>query len=293
MVYKDEKTLILTSVSRYCEELFIEWLASLRTLGNYHDKVMVLDYGIGNRAKMLATKLGARLYPCKIPTAKYGIVNYRFVDMLPIIEQHYRQYKIAHFDADIWFTSDIGELFNELNDVPGCLYSVECSSKIFNDGWGPQDSQTLKLNMSKVDQVIRHWKGFINGGFVAGRYHPFVDKLTKMQSAYANGWRLSKWGVDQYLVNVLFDFDRDRANGNRWNCSIKEAIKRNGEFYHIKNSDMSLQNGRWVLDKIHVEKVVGLHLLGPKKTQRFRKFHPTLFHHTISAIENRQINLEV
>ena len=65
MVSKDEKTLILTSASETCEELFIEWLVSLRTLGNYHGKVMALDYGIGNRAKMLATKLGAKLYHCK------------------------------------------------------------------------------------------------------------------------------------------------------------------------------------------------------------------------------------
>jgi len=98
---------------------------------------------------------------------------------------------------------------------------------------------------------------------------------------------------DRYLVNVLFDFDRDRANGNRWNCTIKEVIKKDGEFYHIKNSNMLLQNGRWVLDKrkrIRVEKVVGLHLVGPEKKERFRKFHPGLFHRTISDIENRQSN---
>ena len=51
----------------------------------------------------------------------------------------------------------------------------------------------------------------------------------------------------------------------------------------------------WILDNIHVEKVVGLHLntgrikkigAGIKKTERFRKFHPGLFRRTISDIEN-------
>jgi len=299
MVSKDEKTLIFTIASQHCEELFIEWLVSLRTLGNYHGKVMALDYGIGNRAKLLATKLGAKLYRCKMPIIERTIVDYRFVDMLPIIEQHYRQYKLAHFDADIWFTSEISELFNELNDVPGCLYSIECRSELPHGFRGPQDSQTLKRNKARVDQLVRHCKGHINGGFVAGRYQPFVDKLIAMRTAFDNGWVIGR--VNQYLINVLFDFDRDRANGNRWNCSIREAIKKGGEFFHIKNSKMLFQNGRWILDKIHVEKVVGLHLntgrrkkIGAsiEKTERFRKFHRELFHRTISDIENRQINLE-
>ena len=296
MVYKDEKTLIITSISQHCEQLFIEWLVSLRTLGNYHGKVMALDYGMGNQVKMPAMKLGAKLYHCKKPSIEENIVNYRFVDMLPIIKQQYQQYKIAHFDTDIWFTGEISELFNELDEVSGCLYAVECRTELPNAGRGPQDSQTLERNVAKVDQVIRHWKGHVNGGFVAAQYQSFVDKLTTMQNAYANGWRIDCWGVDQYLINVLFDLNRDRANGNRWNCSIREVIKKEGEFYHIKNSDMLFQNGRWVLDKrkkIHVEKVVGLHLnIGTKQKERFSKIHPGLFYHTISDIKKRQISIE-
>jgi hypothetical protein len=94
-------------------------------------------------------------------------------------------------------------------------------------------------------------------------------------------------------MNVLFDLDHDCANGNRWNCSIREAIKKGGEFFHIKNSDMLFQDGRWILKKIHVEKVVGLHLNTiQKKKERFRKYHPGLFFRTISDIENRQRCLE-
>ena len=57
-----------------------------------------------------------------------------------------------------------------------------------------------------------------------------------------------------------------------------------------------------ISEKIHVEKVVGLHLndgrrkkigSGSKKTKRFRKYHPGLFLRTISDIENRQRYLEV
>jgi len=49
MVSMYEKTLTLTSASQRCEQLFIERLARLRTLGNYHGEVVVLDYGIDNR----------------------------------------------------------------------------------------------------------------------------------------------------------------------------------------------------------------------------------------------------
>ena len=82
---------------------------------------------------------------------------------------------------------------------------------------------------------------------------------------------------------VVLDYGID----NRWNCSIKEVIKKNGGFYHTKNSDMLLQNGRWILDKkkrISVEKVVGLHLnLGLKKeNERFSQLHRALFRCIIS-----------
>ncbi len=292
MVSKGEKKLIFTIASQHCEKLFIEWLVSLRTLGNYHGEVMALDYGISNRAKMLATELGAQLYRCKMPTIERSIVDYRFVDMLPIIEQHYRQYKLAHFDADIWFTSEIGELFNELDDVPGCLYAIECRSKLPHGFRGPQDSETLKRNVARVDRLVKYCKGHLNGGFVAGRYQSFVDKLIAMRTAFDNGWVIQR--SNQYLINVLFDFDRDRANGNRWNCSLGEALEKDGQFYHIKNSDMSFRNGRWILEKIHVEKVVGLHLnTGREKTQCFSKFHPGLFRRTISAIDKHRRYLEV
>jgi len=285
MVRQEEKTLIFTVASKRCEDFFIEWLVSLRTLGNYHGEVMALDYGIDDRTRMLAAKLGAQLYRCRMPQEERTIVDYRFMDMLPILEQHYRQYKMAHFDADIWWTSEVRELFQEVDEVPGCLYAIECRPSLGNGSRGPQDSQALERNAAKVDQVVKHCKGHINGGFVAGRYQPFVDKLMAMRTAFANGWGIGR--ANQYMMNVLFDLDCDRANGNRWNCSIREAIGKDGEFYHLKNSEMSFHNGKWTLDKIHVERVVGLHVCnrGPK-TERFSKFHPELFRRTISDIEN-------
>ena len=285
-VSKCEKTLIFTSASQKCDQLFIEWLVSLRTLGNYHGEVLVLDYGITNETRTLATKLGAQLYRQKTTDRREeGIVNYRFVDVLPIIEQRYRQYKIAHFDADIWFTGDIAELFNKLDEVPGCLYSVEHCIKLPNAFRGPQDPQTLKWNMVKVEEVIRRSKGHINGGFIAAQYHPFINKLTKMRNAYADGWQIDQWGVDQYLTNVLFNFDLDHADGYRWNCGFKDILKKDGDFYHTKHTGMTLQNGHWVFDKmIREEKVVGLHLNRNeyKYKERFSKYHSELFRRTIS-----------
>jgi hypothetical protein len=286
MVRQDEKTLIFTIVSPRHEDFFLEWLVSLRTLGDYHGAVMALDYGISDRTGLLATRLGARLHRCRMPEEERTIVDYRFVDMMPILTQHYRQYKLAHFDVDIWFTSEVSELFQEVDEVPGCLFATECRTSLLSGGRGPQDTQAVARNAAKVEQVVRHCRGHINGGFVAGRYQPFVDKLTAMRTAFAQEWEIGR--VNQYLINVLFDLDRDRANGHRWNCSLREAFRKDGAFYHLKNSDMSFRNGQWMLDKIQVERVVGLHLnLAGIKTERFSKFHPGLFRRTISDVQKQ------
>jgi len=287
MLRQDEKTLIFTIASHRCEDFFLEWLVSLRTLGDYHGEVMALDYGISDRTRLLASQLGARLYRCRMPEEERMIVDYRFLDMLPILEQQYRHYKLAHFDADIWFSGEVREVFQEGDEVPGCLYAIECRSSLKSGGRGPQDAQAIARNADKVDQVVKHCKGHINGGFVAGRHQPFVDKLIAMRTAFMNEWGISR--VNQYLLNVLFDLGRDRANGNRWNCSMREAIRKDGEFYHLKNSEMSFHNGQWILGKIHIERVVGLHLnLAAIKAERFSKFHPGLFHRTISTLEKRK-----
>ncbi len=280
----DEKTLVFTSVGLGYDQLCLDWLVSLRTLGRYEGEVLILDYGIRDETRVVAQTLGAQLYRCECAGPKLAIVNRRFVDVLPVLEQRYPQYKIAHFDADIWFTEDVNRLFQELDEIPGCLYSVETRGHLENAGHGPQDKETLDANITKVRKVIVSCKGHINGGFMAGRYESMIGKLAQMRAAYEHGWQVSEFGVDQYLTNVLFDFARDSARGYRWNCAIHEATQKDDGFYHRKLTGMLLQDGHWkCIERIREEKVVGLHLCGRgEKTETFRKYNRGLFRQTIA-----------
>ncbi len=278
------KTLVFTSASRGDERLLSEWLASLRSLGDYQGEVLVLDYGLSEEGRAMSTALGARLERLQAGHGgEAAPVNDRFVDARPIIERHFRRHAIAYFDVTGWFQGTIAPLFDELDRVPGCLYSVRSAARLDPGGYGPPDRTTRASNAAKVTQVISRCKGPIHGGFVAGRYRPFVEKLTRLERAYADGWPADSSGVNPYLVNVLFDFGRDRADGYRWSCSVDEARRReDGSWYHHKHSDMWLRGDRWVVGTTREEQVVGVHLPDRQETERFSSCYPELFRRTIA-----------
>lgn len=267
------KTLVWGAVGAF-DDLFntfaLEWAISLRYLANYKEDVLLLDYGLEESTRKILNTLDIKLI--KKPSRGHSMVsNTRFVDILPIVLHDYYDYNIFLFDIDIWFQDNLDDLIflieKEFED--GVLFSAERIIKPVLENKGPQDRiEKIKIR-SKYQEIQKKYKGIINSGFFAGQYKPVLSKLIDIREYFANLYEMPKWGSDQLFVNLCFDFNKDKANGYKWNCVIPDCYIRNGIFYTDKSGNE--------------EKVVGVHCYGnegsdPTKMLNYKSIRENRFH---------------
>lgn len=262
------KTLIYTTFyvknSKY-ESLIWEWLISLRTLGKYKGEIVIFDYGMPedlvNRLREFS--LGApTIIKIEDPADSGTISNWRNIDVIPYLEK-YKDYKFAHFDADIWFQNDINILWDELDNIKGCYVGVEkgrmCRYR------GPESEEVL----NEYDLIQSRLGGFVFGGWIGGRYEPYLNKLKQMQNLWDNDWEITEWGTDQCMITYLTDFENDNLGGLKYGCSW---------YFCDVEGDKIKVNINWDQNDInHGKEAIGVHIIafnsvGNEKEDQFLKY---------------------
>jgi len=222
-----KKTLIYTTFyvkNISYESLIWEWLISLRTLGKYSGEILIFDYGMSEELvdRLQKFKLGPPKI-IKLPqTDNYIISNRRNIDVIPHLEQ-YTDYLIAHFDADIWFQRDIAPLWEDCNNTQGVVVGKEVGRSCrFR---GPEEEE------QKYTEKQNSLKGFIFGGFIAGRQKPYLAKLKHMKTLFEGSWKPTiEWGSDQTMITHIIDPSVDNLEGiiyglSTYFCELGETIK--------------------------------------------------------------------
>jgi hypothetical protein len=260
----DKKTVIYTTFyvkNPSYESLIWEWLISLRTLGNYKGEVIIFDYGMPKNLvkKLLNFQLGAPTI-IKLPTTSFDIIsNRRNIDVIPHLEK-YKGYSFAHFDADIWFQRDVSPLWEDCNNTKGVVLGKEVGRTCRYRG------PIEELNhYEKQQQEI---KGFIFGGFIAGKYEYFLNKLKHMKSLFEGTWKpMIEWGSDQAMITHIADLENDNLEGIIYGSSIY--------FCDLQDKILCNSNDK---DYIHQNKeVIGIHVLaygsiGNEKEDQFLEY---------------------
>lgn len=228
---QNEKTLIFTSASPNMTIFLLEWIISLRKIGNYKGKIIILDYGIDVYIKKAISVFDVRFIEClKRKTLDSYIVNTRYIDIIPILEEdQYYNYIVAHFDVDIWFQDDINDVFLYADTINGCLFASEMTEA--RPYRGPENEKIKSAMEKKYDLLYEKYSGHINGGFVCGNIKKVTEKLKKFKELISNLFFIPDFGTDQFAFNYLFDDKKDKADGYKWNCVPKNAIFKNGYWY--------------------------------------------------------------
>ena len=247
-----DKTVIYTTFyvkNPSYESLIWEWLISLRTLGNYKGEIVIFDYGMPQSLidKLNNFSLGApTIIKIQNPTDSGTISNWRNIDVIPYLEK-YEDYMFAHFDADIWFQSDINILWEELENIEGCYVGVEkgrtCRYR------GPNDDNIL----SEYDLTQAKAGGFIFGGWIGGKYKPYLNKLKQMKNLWDTTWGIKEWGTDQCMITYLTDFEKDNLDGLKYGCSWY--------FCKFKDNSIYVSIDRDPNDINHNQKAIGVHII--------------------------------
>lgn len=175
------------------QELIWEWLASLRTLGAYSGEVLIFDYGMPQYLVDALRERNVRVE--KLPIREcHQISNYRNLDTIDILEE-YKDYQIAHYDADIWFQSPIFRMFQNIPQN-GMYFAVERGRTCRFRG-APEC-------LEKHEDNQRTLEGFVFGGWMAGNAYQYLLFLRTMRDEFLSSrWSLEEWGSDQSLLNYL------------------------------------------------------------------------------------------
>jgi len=289
------KKLIITAASEDRIDYLIDFILSLRSLGGYQDEILVLNYGIPDAFISFFSRFNVSFLSADVPELSRLIVNHRLADIYRIIKRKYATgYSIALFDVDIWFQDDISSLFEEISDLQGCLYSTEFRPGFFEfgRGRGPSDPQTRAADLEKMTAVVKKFNGHLNAGMMAARSEVFISKLEEIIKFSEQGYDLSVYGMDQYLYNILFDFEKDRASGKPWNCVLGDLLLEDNTYrvknYSLRTEDHEKKDYQWSV--IPGDKAIGIHcynVFQPAEQEPFRFGY--LNHALISKIITGQL----
>lgn len=236
----ENKTVIFGAASKSVGRQLLEWVVSLRSLGRYQDSIVVLDYGVEGVIKRYCEALGVEFIPCILRTEEV-IGNSRYIDLIPILA-NYPDYYIAIFDVDIWFQSDIRNIWTEIASTDGCIMACEIiplDSLDQRSYRGPEGGNFRDKILNKYTRLIKKFGGTVNAGLLAGKTKPLVNKLIGFKKALSNMIVLGNWGAEQFYLNYSFDFKKDQGNGLVWNCLIRDCYL-SDNYYYYKKDDVIL-----------------------------------------------------
>lgn len=223
------KNVILTSASFNMSSYLIEFCFSLRKIAKFSGDVIILGYGLGLVPGLLEilNKLSIEVINCEFRNGNTrSVAITRFFDMTFLRNREYDN--ILHLDCDMWFQTNIDEVFNIINSSNGCVYVCE-QNKTGLFFRGPD--HLLQIFQNKIKNMINKYGGHINIGFMGGKKDIFLNKLDKFINSYSSLEWLTVWGTDQSLAVYYFNED-DVVINNIWNLTLDIATIYKNKLYY-------------------------------------------------------------
>lgn len=213
------KNVIITWANDKNKNFLSEFIISLRSLGNYYEKLIVVDYGLPESFKEIFYEDIEYLpYDC----SDLNIETHKLISALDLSKSYKN---VVLFDADMWFQSDINDIFNEIQNSDGIL----CSSEVNPFFFGFQERmfynlKNIDLYIDKIHEIKKRFGAQLNAGFIAGKGEFLFDKFSKFNNMLQNGELKKEWGSDQMFLNIDFDFEKDNAYMTEYNTIITNTI---------------------------------------------------------------------
>jgi hypothetical protein len=253
----------------FYEERLWEFLISLRYVANYQGEILAFDYGSEPHIlEKMEGDFGVDIIPIEVGEnhgvgIRCNLTNRRNIDVIPYLEQGYKDYKFITYDFDCWFQDSIDEFWDELDDVKGCYYSVELHRSCRYRG---PDSSRVEAEYNDVQGKLG---GFVWGGLQSGKYKPFIDRLKLMADLFdTGGWKVAERGTDQALITYTVDFKNDKLDAWRWGF----------DYYFVEIKDNKVVSKmKWYDGPVAVIHLNASLSRGKSEYLRFKNLHPDLW----------------
>lgn len=240
------KISVVTVVNHRLSRLAVDFLISLRTLGQFDGPVIIGDYGLKNPTlRKLIQQLEITTTPIKQDDAHVPIL--RWVDLIKVLDSVQTEFVAIH-DVDMWFQRPFEDVF-ELIPESGVLFGPgKFKRQVF---WGPDE---LKAEFEQKAQAIcNKWGGVLNCGFMAAKTGILKAKLNKYRE-YVEPLDLKvpkSW--DQSVWQYIFDPEADTLAGHSFNTipkdtslkSIMNKANQPAHVVHLAGRTRALPNARF------------------------------------------------
>jgi len=274
----ENKTLICGAASKATEELLLDWIISLRTLGVYDGEILILNYGINDDIIARCKLLGAKIVNCMLRVEEVTGVA-RYIDLIPLLDK-YENYNVVIMDVDIWFQGSVSGLWPMIELTTGCLMACEkipldyLNKKIYR---GPKEPRIKEKELKTNAKLIKTFGGTVNAGLLGGHVIQIKRKLLGFKQCLANMFIIANWCAEQFYLNYFFDFNNDKGNAYKWNCVVRDCYVRDGVYY--------------MREGMKEVRVIGVHCFRYKTDDRtehmFRTVHNSIFLRAMKEINSR------
>ena len=136
------------------------------------------------------------------------VTYYRHIDALKYIQNKNYDY-ITLYDLDVWFDRDINDIYNdETIPTDGCLHS----GNWLGPSWIGHPKDIIEAQEFYKKLEIMNQKFFtkaVMGYYFSANKDMFIKRMNEYKKQVEMGLVPIAWGADQFLLNYLFDIEKD------------------------------------------------------------------------------------
>ena len=179
-------------------EMLVPFILSLRSTG-YDGHVVAIDGGLSERKRALLREAGVHLAPA---SPDHDLSYGRYLEVARICAGNPSLEKVALYDADIWFCSNVFDLFEHVREdkLYVCRDPVFCSF-IYEPLIGPRREENTRR---VFDDVVARYGGALQAGLVAGppsAWAAFAASLEAHAGRIGTDFR-RQFGIDSTFLHL-------------------------------------------------------------------------------------------
>ena len=209
--------------------MLVPFISSLKTLGEWNDKIAVVDLGLSEERKEKLIKIGIEIIP------RANRLKTIMCDRFSSITEYFdgKDVYIISYDADVWFTSNINSIKNLLNrdtfisshDATWQGFLTNCLSKDSNVEYFTSIYERIK---DKYDYVLQV-------GFVAAHINNFKSFSKLQEFIIDSGLAKDVYGTDTLNLNLYYFLNDSNyyVCGVEYNCLPEWGIYTENEKFYI------------------------------------------------------------
>ena len=180
------------------DKMLIPFIASARDVAGWKGKIAVVDLGLSNlQIKKLQT-LGVEIF--RRANKSKAIVCDRFFSLY---DEMNNTDLYAFFDADIWFSDNIDELFDNYDNKLNC--TIDCQYQDFITGVIQNKEIRYDYDrLIKTKVLIKHDNKPLQVGFTFGNKKSFDGFCLTLDYLIRSGDASDAYGTDTLAINVFY-----------------------------------------------------------------------------------------